>query len=58
MDKPRTPDRARRSERSRQAILSAALDLVGEIGYPRLTVEAIACKASGGNATAVRPLTS
>ena len=34
---------------SRQAILTAALDLLGETGYRDLTVEAIAARAGVGN---------
>ena len=36
------PNPARRNERSRQAILSATADLLGEVGYTKLTVEASA----------------
>ena len=36
------PNPARRNQRSRQAILSATADLLGEVGYTKLTVEAIA----------------
>ena len=48
------PDPTRRSERSRQAILTAAADLVGEGGYSRLTVEAIAARAGVGKQTIYR----
>ncbi|MEU3064270.1 TetR/AcrR family transcriptional regulator [Streptomyces subrutilus] len=52
MTKP--PDPARRSDRSRRAILDAALALVGEVGYNRLTVEAIAARAGVGKQTIYR----
>src|SRR4051812_2052510 len=50
----RTPDPARRSDRSRRAILDAALALVGEVGYNRLTIEAIAARAGVGKQTIYR----
>ncbi|MGW6686676.1 TetR/AcrR family transcriptional regulator [Streptomyces sp. NPDC054961] len=51
---PRTPDAARRSDRSRRAILDAALALVGEVGYNKLTIEAIAARAGVGKQTIYR----
>jgi AcrR family transcriptional regulator len=48
------PNPARRSQRSRQAILLAAADLVGEVGYGKLTVEAIAARAGVGKQTIYR----
>ncbi|MFD9376640.1 TetR/AcrR family transcriptional regulator [Streptomyces sp. NPDC059999] len=51
---PKAPDAARRSDRSRRAILDAALDLVGEVGYNRLTIEAIAARAGVGKQTIYR----
>ncbi|WFB09846.1 TetR/AcrR family transcriptional regulator [Streptomyces sp. LX-29] len=48
------PDASRRSERSRRAILDAALELVGEVGYPKLTIEAIAARAGVGKQTIYR----
>ncbi|MFI7103589.1 TetR/AcrR family transcriptional regulator [Streptomyces sp. NPDC050161] len=52
---PKTaPDASRRSERSRRAIFDAALSLVGEVGYPRLTIEGIAARAGVGKQTIYR----
>lgn len=48
------PNPARRNQRSRQAILSATADLLGEIGYTKLTVEAIATRAGVGKQTIYR----
>ena len=45
---------ARRSERSRQAILSAAAELLAEVGFPKLTIEAIAARAGVGKQTIYR----
>jgi AcrR family transcriptional regulator len=50
----KTPDPARRSERSRQAILSATATLLAEAGYTKLTVEAIAARAGVGKQTIYR----
>jgi AcrR family transcriptional regulator len=47
----RTPDATRRSERSRRAIYDAALALVGEVGYPKTTIEGIAARAGVGKQT-------
>ncbi|MFJ5927906.1 TetR/AcrR family transcriptional regulator [Kitasatospora sp. NPDC092948] len=44
----------RRSEESRQAILGAAFDLLGEVGYARLTVEGIAARSGTGKQTVYR----
>jgi AcrR family transcriptional regulator len=44
----------RRSEGSRRAILEAALTLVGEVGYERLTIEGIAGRAKVGKQTIYR----
>ncbi|GAA3173842.1 MULTISPECIES: TetR/AcrR family transcriptional regulator [Streptomyces] len=49
-----SPNAARRSERSRRAIFDAALALVGEVGYPRLTIEGIAARAGVGKQTIYR----
>ena len=48
------PNPARRNERSRQAILTATADLLGEAGYTKLTVEAIAARAGVGKQTIYR----
>ncbi|MBO8184572.1 TetR/AcrR family transcriptional regulator [Streptomyces spirodelae] len=48
------PDVSRRSERSRKAILQASMELVGEVGYPKLTIEAIAARAGVGKQTIYR----
>jgi AcrR family transcriptional regulator len=48
------PNPARRSERSRRAILDAALDLVEEAGYAKLSVEGIAARAGVGKQTIYR----
>ncbi|NYI04354.1 TetR/AcrR family transcriptional regulator [Allostreptomyces psammosilenae] len=50
----RTPDPTRRSERSRRSILSAAFELVSEVGYGKLTIEAIAARAGVGKQTIYR----
>ncbi|MFB7651778.1 MULTISPECIES: TetR/AcrR family transcriptional regulator [unclassified Streptomyces] len=52
-DKP-LPDATRRSQRSRQAIYDAALALVGEVGYPKTTIEGIASRAGVGKQTIYR----
>ncbi|ANS64828.1 TetR-family transcriptional regulator [Streptomyces lincolnensis] len=49
-----TPDASRRSEKSRRAIYDAALALVGEVGYPRTTIEGIAARAGVGKQTIYR----
>ncbi|NUT53584.1 MAG: TetR/AcrR family transcriptional regulator [Saccharothrix sp.] len=48
------PDAARRSDRSRRAILMAALELVEALGYSRLTIEAVAARAGVGKQTIYR----
>ncbi|GAA0912438.1 TetR/AcrR family transcriptional regulator [Virgisporangium aurantiacum] len=50
----RRPDPTRRSEQSRQAIVSAAVDLCVEIGYAATTIEAIAARAGVGKQTIYR----
>ncbi|OON72059.1 TetR/AcrR family transcriptional regulator [Streptomyces tsukubensis] len=47
-------DTTRRSERSRRAIYDSALELVGETGYGKLTIEAIAAHAGVGKQTIYR----
>ena len=48
------PNAARRNAGSRSAILGAALELVAEVGYPKLTVEGIAARAGVGKQTIYR----
>ncbi|QKV95291.1 TetR/AcrR family transcriptional regulator [Streptomyces sp. NA02950] len=48
------PDATRRSQRSHRAILDAAIELVGEMGYAKLTIEAIAARAGVGKQTIYR----
>jgi AcrR family transcriptional regulator len=43
-----------RVERSRRIILSAALDVLGEVGYGGLTIEAVAARAGVGKSTVYR----
>lgn len=50
----RTPAGSRRSERSRQAILAAARELVSEVGYGKVSIEAIAARAGVGKQTIYR----
>jgi AcrR family transcriptional regulator len=49
-----TPDPTRRNERSRRAILAAATSLIGELGYDRVSIEAIAKRAGVGKQTIYR----
>ncbi len=54
-ESPRRTGRGRvRSEEARQAILSAAWDLVDEAGFSRLTMEKIAARAEVSKATVYR----
>ncbi|MFG3711434.1 TetR/AcrR family transcriptional regulator [Micromonospora sp. NPDC047730] len=48
------PDASRRSQTARRAILAAAFDLVGELGYARLSIEGIAAAAGVGKQTIYR----
>ncbi|MEU3574242.1 TetR/AcrR family transcriptional regulator [Kitasatospora sp. NPDC036755] len=48
------PDPARRSERARAAVLAAAIELVSEVGYGKVTIEAIAARAGVGKQTIYR----
>ncbi|WP_329092067.1 TetR/AcrR family transcriptional regulator [Actinomadura citrea] len=50
----REPNPARRRESSRRAILTATGELCGEIGYGRLTIEAIAARAGASKKTIYR----
>ena len=50
---PARPGR-RRSETSRQAILAAAIELFGEVGYAGLTIEGIAARSGTGKQTVYR----
>lgn len=54
MAKKSAPDATRRSEKSRRAIYAAALELVGEVGYAKTTVEGIAARAGVGKQTIYR----
>ncbi|MFF0580193.1 TetR/AcrR family transcriptional regulator [Streptosporangium saharense] len=49
-----TPNAARRSDASRRAILTAAFELVGEVGYAKLSIEGIAARAGVGKQTIYR----
>ncbi|MGV9269859.1 TetR/AcrR family transcriptional regulator [Kitasatospora sp. NPDC003701] len=54
MTRSSSPDPGRRSERSRQAVLTAAAELVAEVGFGKLTIEAIAARAGVGKQTIYR----
>ncbi|MFF4773987.1 TetR/AcrR family transcriptional regulator [Microtetraspora fusca] len=54
MPDTRKPNPARRNERSRQAILAAARELISEMGYARVSIEAIAARAGVGKQTIYR----
>lgn len=47
-------DSTRRSERSHAAILTATRELIGEVSYAKLTIEAIAARAGVGKQTIYR----
>ncbi|MFF5204683.1 TetR/AcrR family transcriptional regulator [Streptosporangium sp. NPDC000396] len=49
-----SPNAARRSDASRRAILTAAFDLVQEVGYAKLSIEGIAARAGVGKQTIYR----
>jgi AcrR family transcriptional regulator len=51
---PATPNPQRRNEAGRRAILDAALELCGELGYRRVTIEAIAARAGVSKKTIYR----
>jgi AcrR family transcriptional regulator len=48
------PDAARRSERSRRAILAATRELIVEVGYAKVSIDAIAARAGVGKQTIYR----
>ncbi|MFD0905241.1 TetR/AcrR family transcriptional regulator [Actinomadura sediminis] len=54
MTSDRQPNRARRSERSRRAILDATRALISEVGYAKTSIEAIAARAGVGKQTIYR----
>jgi len=49
-----TPNTTRRKETSRRAILTAAFDLLREVGYAKLSIEGIAARAGVGKQTIYR----
>src|SRR3954447_19533542 len=49
-----SPDPRRRDPRVRRAILDATVTLLEEVGYGRLTIEAIAARAGGSKQTIYR----
>jgi AcrR family transcriptional regulator len=51
---PQPPNELRRNEASRQAILASAFALVAELGYERVSIEAIARHAGVGKQTIYR----
>lgn len=53
-DPAQTGSTRRRSESSRRAILTAAFELAGEVGFARLSIEAIAARAGVGKQTIYR----
>jgi AcrR family transcriptional regulator len=48
------PDESRRSERARLAVLAAAAELIGSVGYDKMSIEAIAASAGVGKQTIYR----
>lgn len=48
------PDPNRRNERSRRAILDASIALIGEVGFDKVSIEAIARRAGVGKQTIYR----
>ena len=50
----RPPDATRRSDRSRTAILDATTGLIADVGYSKLSIEAIAARAGVGKQTIYR----
>ncbi|GAA0940648.1 TetR/AcrR family transcriptional regulator [Actinocorallia libanotica] len=53
-ERRKSPDTTRRSEASRRAILTAAFELTGEVGYAKLSIEGIAARAGVGKQTIYR----
>ncbi|MFJ9616178.1 TetR/AcrR family transcriptional regulator [Streptomyces noursei] len=54
MTQLRPPAPSRRNERSARAITAAALQLCKEVGYPKVTMDAIATRAGASKATIYR----
>ncbi|MDO3645833.1 TetR/AcrR family transcriptional regulator [Nocardia mangyaensis] len=54
MSNAQSPAASRRSERSRWAILTATRELVSEVGYGKVSIEAIAARAGVGKQTIYR----
>ncbi|MEV4658576.1 TetR/AcrR family transcriptional regulator [Micromonospora sp. NPDC049301] len=54
MPKQVAPDSSRRSQTARRAILAAAFDLLGKVGYAKLSIEGIAAAAGVGKQTIYR----
>ena len=54
MPSARKPDSSRRSEHSRQAILATTRALISEVGYGKVSIEAIAARAGVGKQTIYR----
>ncbi|MFI6799763.1 TetR/AcrR family transcriptional regulator [Streptosporangium canum] len=54
MPEVKKPNPARRNERSRHAILDAARELIREVGYAKVSIEAIAARAGVGKQTIYR----
>ncbi|MCG6496424.1 TetR/AcrR family transcriptional regulator [Kitasatospora sp. A2-31] len=54
MARHNAPDPNRRNEQSRAAILTAAAELVSEVGFGKLTIEKIAARAGVGKQTIYR----
>lgn len=54
MTPPNPPDPSRRNESSRRAILDAAVTLIGESAYDKVSIEAIAAEAGVGKQTIYR----